>query len=592
MPTPSQAFAVQPGRAVWFLAAAGVLIAATAWAGFSPLLALAGLASDDGQLSAAFVQATLRSQLHFGVVLAGAALLARRMRRPMEQAVATVESLPPMLPTALLTAGLTMGVQQVLFGGIPHVTDAISHLFQAKILAGGRLWADRPECHEFFRQINIYMTHSGRWFAPYPPGHATTLLPFVAAGWSMLFGPVAAGATAGFFTASVRFHYGNRTAWLAGGLFALSPLALLLSSSFMSHVSFLLYAVLTVWMATHGLDLARKPSTRRLYLAGTGLAAGLCFITRPQDAALLALAALLPLALQLRSHGLAYLTSLPWIALGAIAPLAWQGTWNHAIYGSALAVGYGRTQLDVLHPVLLSRLGLSDTFPLGKALQQFVWTLWRYDRALLGCGGALLVALPAFLRKSLDQRDAACAWCIAVVLAFYCFCDYYGFELEARYFSPAIPCTLVLLARGIQRMAHWTGRALALGLLAAMLLQGMTLYWPRHVWPEYAGAYEQASPAVHRAAQAAGLGRALVLLPSEGEWAFRYSSGFIWNDPELRAPIIYGRALHGDSSCLFERFPDRRIYRFVPQATPYTGRFEEIAPEGESPRTDRTTPAA
>jgi hypothetical protein len=586
---------IRDGRVPWWLALAGLAVATAGWMGWSPLVLLARAASDDGQLSHEFARGVLQSQFHFGWVLMAAAmaapwLAAAGLRILDASTPASVRT--RLLAIAALAGLFTWVIQQNLFGGIPHVTDAISHSFQAKILAGGQLWAARPDCHEFFRQINIYMTHSGRWFAPYPPGHALTLLPFTALGWPALFGPCAMAGTTYLLALCVQRYYGDRLASLVGLLFALSPLALLLGSSYMSHVSFLFYALLTVWAAGCGLDLRRSSTAARGSLVVAGLGAGMCFITRPQDAALLALSALLPLALHLRSHGPRYLSALPWAALGALAPLAWQGVWNHAIYGSALAVGYGRTALDVLHPVLLSRLGLSETFPLSKALQQFVWSCWRYDRALLGCGGATLLAALALVVRPPDRRDLVCAWSVAVVLLFYCFCDYYGFEFEARYFSPAIPGTLVLLARGLQRVSGWLRRPVTAALLAALVVHGLSHYWPRYVWPTYGGAYEEVTPALHQAARAAGLDHAVVLVPSEGDFQFRYSSGFVWNDPALQAPILYAREPGGDLGCLFRSFPDRRVFRFVPEATPYQGRFEEVPRPARDQRTERTTPAA
>ncbi|HRT06549.1 MAG TPA: hypothetical protein P5204_12710, partial [Kiritimatiellia bacterium] len=82
----------------------------------------------------------------------------------------------------------------------------------------------------------------------------------------------------------------------------------------------------------------------------------------------------------------------------------------------------------------------------------------------------------------------------------------------------------------------------------------------------YAGAYEEATPAIHRAALAAKLDvPALVLLPDAG---FGYSSGFLHNDPLLQAPILYARDIPAELPCLAQAFPQRRFYRWQPATAP------------------------
>ena len=100
--------------------------------------------------------------------------------------------------------------------------------------------------------------------------------------------------------------------------------------------------------------------------------------------------------------------------------------------------------------------------------------------------------------------------------------------------------------------------------------------------PRYAGAYEEATPALPRAAQAANLELpAVVLLPDAG---FGYSSGFIHNDTLLAAPIVYARDVPGGPACLAAAFPQRRLYRYRPDAAAApAGRFLPIAgPQAES----------
>jgi len=175
-------------------------------------------------------------------------------------------------------------VQYVLFENVPHITDATSHVFQAKILSTGRLAAPNPPCVEAFFQHNVVIGKSGWWHTKYFPGQALWLSPWVAMGVMWLAMPLAWTLCLAALHSVARRYVPAREAGLAIGLMAFSPLGLLVSASFMSHTTFLLLmaggcALLIACM--------ERPdgATRRLSLLAAGILVGLAAITRPQDAA-------------------------------------------------------------------------------------------------------------------------------------------------------------------------------------------------------------------------------------------------------------------------------------------------------------------
>ncbi len=132
-------------------------------------------------------------------------------------------------------------------------------------------------------------------------------------------------------------------------------------------------------------------------------------------------------------------------------------------------------------------------------------------------------------------------------------------------------------------MPNTTARAAAdnliILLLASFVLHGFFYYWPVYLWPRYAQDYEQVSPTPHLEAIREDLHNALILLPSSDANAFRYSSGFIYNDPFLSNDVIYARDLGKDNECLFEAFPGRQIYQFIPGPDWQTGTFRLLSNE-------------
>lgn len=138
-------------------------------------------------------------------------------------------------PAAAATLGAVL-VSIFIFGRIPHVQDSIAQLFQARIFAGGRLWAPAPPLPQLFDYANVILAN-GRWYSQYPPGHSLLLLPGVLAGVPWLTNPLLGGLTVlGVYLLGLELG-GPRIARMAAILGVVSPFLLLMSGEFMSHAS-------------------------------------------------------------------------------------------------------------------------------------------------------------------------------------------------------------------------------------------------------------------------------------------------------------------------------------------------------------------
>lgn len=546
-----------------------------------PVAALATLLSDDHQLTPAFAASLQASQWTFAVLallLGPLAFAAPALLRLQHRLLHEIPGKVYWPVLAALSFGATWLVQTFLFQGIPHVTDAISHLFQAKVFALGQLRAAAPPCIEHFFQFNISFTADGHWLTIYPPGHALTLLPALKLHLLPFYGPVCTAATLLACAWIVRRFYGRPYARAFAMLFLISPMTLLIGGSFMSHISLLLCVGTGLALGLHGLDrfAARRPAFA--WFAGAGFLLGLAALIRPQDVVLLAPAILLGAVWGWRLVMPALRGAVPGLLVGLVVPVAIQLFWNHQIFGSMFALGYGRTDIGSITRGAVPAFGFTDTFTLRDALQQLAWTLSRLDAALLGWPACLPFIGLAFLRRRPDRRDAVALAAIGTALAFYFTYDYYAREYEARFYSAFVPFLIILVLRGLRRLAEWRPFRTAAPLLGLLLtLHGFAFYWPRQVVPAYGRDYEQASPVVHRLAREAGLSRALVLIDTRDPHGFRYSSGFIYNDPQLANDVIYALDLPEDNACLFEAFPDRTLYRFRPNADWSGGEFERLA---------------
>lgn len=543
-----------------------------------PSVALATLLSDDHTLTSTYMASLQDSQWMFavlGILLSPFAFAAHAFLRLQHGLLHNIPGKIFWPVLGLFSFGATWMVQTFLFQGIPHVTDAISHLFQAKIFALGRLRAVAPPCIEHFLQFNISFTADGHWLSIYPPGHALTLLPALKFHLLPLYGPVCTTATLLTCAWIVQRFYGRPYARSFALLFFVSPMILLVGGSFMSHISLLPCLASGIALGLHGLDrfAARRPAFA--CFAGSGFLLGLAALIRPQDAVILVPTILLGIIWGWRRVAPALRNAIPGLLTGLAIPVAAQLFWNHQIFGSIFALGYGRTDTGSIVRGAVPIFGFTDNFTLRHAVQQLVWTLTRLDAALLGWPVCLLFIGFAFLRRRPDRRDVIALTAVGIVTALYFTYDYYAREYEARFYFAFVPFLIILVLRGLRRLGEWRPLRAAIPLLGLLLtLHGFIFYWPGHIIPNYGRDYEQASPIVHRLAREAGLTHALVLIDTRDPNGFRYSSGFIYNDPELAENVIYALDLPGRNDCLFKAFPDRTIYRFRPNEEWTDGEFE------------------
>lgn len=155
-------------------------------------------------------------------------------------------------------AGLTIlvaaSLSRLVFGGIPHVQDSIAQLFQARIFAGGHLWAPAPPQPDLFDYAHMILKE-GRWYSQYPPGQALLLVPGVWLGAPWLVNPIL-GGLAVFGTYWLGREFGGRAvARIAALLGLISPFLLLMSAEFMSHAGALFactYFLLFYFRAARG----------------------------------------------------------------------------------------------------------------------------------------------------------------------------------------------------------------------------------------------------------------------------------------------------------------------------------------------------
>lgn len=466
-----------------------------------------------------------------------------------------------------------------IFEYLPHVEDEVAFVFQAKLIAAGEIIGRAPEYPQFFR-IPFVVVRDGDWFGKYPPGWPIVLSLGVLIGQTWIVNALGA-AVAVFLTGWIgRRRYSSVAGLLAAGLLVASPFFFLQSSSLMSHVSSLVWAMLALLCYLHWRD-------NRTWLAavGVGFSIGFLFLSRP----LTGVGIGLPLAVLLlvdilrrrsiRGPLIMAATFAPFL-LGFLAynqattgdpfTSAYVLVWEYDKIGFGPDVGrFGHDFGRALHNLKLNSDELSELL--------FGWP-YRLSLlpVLLAAVVAVVRAVQSLLSRGADRLSdehrldlllaAMAISLIGVHFAYWAAGNMYG----PRYYFEAIGALALLGARGIilivRGLAQFVqaeirpARPLAIGIVAIALVL-LTGYSASVSTPEqidrYHGWYGITDQRL-KDIESHDLKNALVFVPRENWEA--YAPFFVQNSPDLDGNVIYAVDRGVRNQQLIRLYPDRTVY--------------------------------
>ena len=415
-------------------------------------------------------------------------------------------------PAFTVLAAFTM---VAAFARNPHLIDEVAQLFQAKILASGRLAAPVPEPEAAFLFQLTSITPAG-WVSQFPPGESVLL----ALGWLIgaewLVNPVLGGVSVALVYWLARGLYGPKTAGVAAFLWAASAWVMFMSATYMNHVAAATLA-LCAWAFVWG---ARQPGVAHLLGAGCSLAA--LAATRPLDA----VAAAMPIGAWIawRSrwrHAL-------WLTIGALPILGAWGFVNWRLYGSPALLGYTTLygpahglglHIDPYGEAYTPLVALSN---MAVAIQRLHIYLYEWPIPAL-----LPLAVWALVAKHRHPADLVVAIGVAAAPVLYALYWHSGFYLGPRFYYVAVPFLAITTARGWRwaRRLAWRADSHLLhadaSLIAAaviVLVWGWLSFVPAR-FASYRGSLPSFKLHPEQILEAAGPGRALVLV--DESWGSR-----------------------------------------------------------------------
>ncbi len=337
----------------------------------------------------------------------------------------------------------------------PTTADEIAQLWHARILLHGHLALPADPNAEFFAVDNVI--DIGRWYSQFPIGGPLVLALAYLIRLPWLLDPLLGGLTAALLYQFARRAYGETQGRAAAVLFALSPVTLLMSASYMNHVPVLLLAV-AVLAALPAWERAASPRRGTLLAAGMGLALGCMATIRPLDAVVVSVAVgAFQLTVLRRTPGRWRDLAVQAMA-GAVgvAPLLWAnlattgGLFHFAyevMWGPATRLGFHMDPQGVVHTPLRA-LALAIKYLSELNGYVVAWPL-----------PALLVAIAGLLSMRRTSRwDALLLGLFGAQLAAYALYWHDGEFLGPRFLYTALPTVIVLLARAPFLVAErWNG---------------------------------------------------------------------------------------------------------------------------------------
>ncbi len=534
--------------------------------------------------------------------LAGIGRLLRRLKASGPSAGHLV------LVLATAAFGVLLYISRDVNGGIPHVPDEVSYVFQAKILASFHLTASIPSpksAFDFFYP-SLLVDSGGRWASIYPFGHPLMLSigELVGAVWLI---PPLLGALSILLIYRVgkRIH-GPHVGVVAALLLAFSPFFQMTASNLMSHNTAMFYLLASLFFITAGW----KRGSLAYGLGGVFF--GLLLNTRPLTAAALvppfAFLFVSDFALG-RGQRMAVIRRSFAFAAGVLLMIGAMYLYNLGTTGS-LSSGYGNNSS------LETVIGFGNKNSLARGLENDQAQLSALLPSLNGWPlfiGLALVPLP-FLLGSRNRWDIFLLLAALFAMGVWTLYESSGLMHGPRYWFEAVPFLMLLSARGLtllqERLAHWTRLILGrlrpteepitvarvtgyavLGVLLAISVHGWMLgkhydiartdFMPRTI-SELKG-FNGADGRLLEAVDDMGIHNALVLVAPCSNWQC-YGTVFWKNSPDFSSDIIYAKDVpEMRSAAMTAKYAGRKIYL----ADYGTG---SVVPYNPPPPVDRPAP--
>jgi hypothetical protein len=436
--------------------------------------------------------------------------------------------------------------------------DGVVTLFQAKIIASGKLWAKTPPFPEFF--LSEMVSNGTKWFSMVQKGHALWLALFQLMRIPWLLGPLLGACSLTLFFFFAKNSFDEKTAREAAVLLLFSPFFLFVSASFLNQNSSLFFIMLSLLFTSLSVK-----KDRWSFSLLAGIFAGVAFLSRSTVIVfvpgLLLVLGCSPKhrirALLLFLAGLLPVCSLQFMLNGLYTGHPFRFAYELHLQPHLHAIGFGAEKG-------MPTYGIVGHTPL-KALVNICYNGFAFSLHLFGWPLLSLLFIPlAFFRWKRNLWEFFSLIVIVLSIAFFSLYWFHGISpMGPKYYFEICPLLVLLTVRGIRK----TGMRALAGIL---ILVNILVYIPfglqpfNRIWGTNNRCYHE----VRRLS----IRNAIVFvkdLPGDGEFAktinrHHYLSVAFRNHPIIeRGNIIFAKSLGDERNHqLIDAYKGRDVFLF------------------------------
>jgi len=468
---------------------------------------------------------------------------------------------------ALIALAIRLWVSGRVLEALAHTPDEVAYMLQSKWIVSNNVYEVTSPIQEHLSVPFTYV-RDGKWFSMYPIGWSLLLAIGQLVGLSWIVSPVCGAIYVLLLFLIGRELYGDLVGLAAAALGALSPMAILMSASYLSHASAAMMIALFLWLYLVG---RRRNSFWLCGLSGASL--GFAFAIRPMTALTVALpfAFIVLWEFSRSKEKREMLRQSAAFLVGGVLGSAPVFISNQMITGHAFSFTYAyganvsfssqnlpaglmyldATAASVLPAVFGWGWGTLSGWPILSLTLAFAYVPFLVGRArrIDGLLAAFLIALPlSFLTWGFHGLHGyGPRFYFEAFLGIYLLTSQ-GFFLLAGVEAERTP---VEFRRGK------TVAFAAIGLLGLLVFSGASTLRSR--MQLYRG-YNDVDGSLERAIASEAVKKALILFPGDDWYAWGAASNLLKAD--LHADIAFAVS-RGDNSKLFAFYEDRPVYRWT-----------------------------
>jgi hypothetical protein len=509
----------------------------------------------------------IETGLCIGVILAGAAMsCVGELDRITERVVSCIEKRTNWCTAVTIVAAVLLPLSAAYFvlDRFPNSGDEFSYLFEARTLAGLRLWEASPTLGTDLIPFRTWIFES-KWVSQYPPGWPMVLSIGLLLGIpTWMVSAMLGGGSVAALAALCRRVGDQSAAVIAVALFTLTPFYVMNAASYFPHVfSSLLILLLCLCLLPDG-EIVRWHK-----LVAAGAIVGLLGMTRYFDVLPLLPAMLLWLVRQ-RPKAWPRITGL--VAAGFIPFLTLLMIYQYLITGSPFRSAYFVINTPEVSEIFV---GLAPS----RIIDGIVVTAGRMAELALWTSPVLVIVYCSCLVLKFRDRKLAYYDLIfpTFVLAYMAFAGLGGNRYGPRYYFDAFPLMMVTIVSALPlvraRLERPMDRAmLPLASIACLLYFLGT--WPLVLTAFQLQVFSRQEP--FRLARQAVTGNAIVIQDTASalglnEW------DLVRNPSSMDAAVLYARS-GTDIGALRKAFPERSIWRYSRSDPAQPGHLVRVTP--------------